>query len=120
MGPNPQFEARCREAGRAAWSICCLRKVLEQQGFQPKPLVGFIHNLADGVQGQSTPAEEIANITIAHFGLQKRVLKNLGEICRLCRLMELTIDQTIDLCLATEPDIDPDGLKEMIVRHYPD
>jgi hypothetical protein len=117
---SPEFSERCRQAGLAEWAICCMREVLRNQNLQAMPLVDFINNLALGVKGQTKPAEEIASIVIVHFQLQKRVLGNMAEICRMCHLLDLTADQTTELCLATESYLDPDGTKEMVGRYFAD
>lgn len=118
---NPEFTERCRQAGHAAWAISCMRKAFGRLGFKSMPLLDFIRYLADGVQNQPEhTGEEIANIAIVHFHLDA-IVQNLTEVCRVCKWLGLTHDQTLDLCLASDLELIPaqeEGLAQAIYEEF--
>jgi hypothetical protein len=116
---NPEFARRCSEAGLAAWAISCMRDALGRMGFKPMPVVDFVRYLAAGVQGQPNhTAAEIADIAIKYFKLEHEVLMNIANVCRVCRYFGLTPEQTLRLCMATDPGQDS-GLLESAIAHCP-
>jgi hypothetical protein len=100
---NPELAERCRQAGEVAWAIACMRKAFKTLGFKPMPLVDFIRYLADGVQGQTKTGAEIADIATSYFKLDQEITQNLTNVCRVCKYLTLTADQTRELCIVSEP-----------------
>jgi hypothetical protein len=115
---SPKFHEACRQGALAAWAVTCMRKVLQREVFQPMPLVELVRHLAAKVEGQPRPAEEIANLAIENFQLTKKVSENYRDICRFCGLMDLTASQTVELCLATEPELDRAEVMAMIEKDF--